>query len=82
MLFIVACQAVVFSGLVQEGFRPKGDLVFLAVSDEEAGGLFGAKWMLDKHPELVKTDFAVTESGGFPIAPSRYVFMVGEKSVN
>ena len=82
MLFIVACQAVVFAGLVQEGFRPKGDLVFLAVSDEEAGGLFGAKWMLDNHPELVKTDFAVTEAGGFPIAPSRYVFMVGEKGIN
>ena len=82
MLFIVACQAVVFSGLVQEGFQPKGDLVFLAVSDEEAGGLFGAKWMLDNHPELVKTDFAVTEAGGFPITPSRYVFMVGEKGVN
>jgi len=82
MLFIVACQAVVFAGLAQEGFQPKGDLVFLAVSDEEAGGLFGAKWMLDHHPELVKTDFAVTEAGGFPIAPSRYVFMVGEKGVN
>ena len=82
MLFIVACQAVVFSGLVQEGFQPKGDLVFLAVSDEEAGGLFGAKWMMDNHPELVKTDFAVSEAGGIPITPSRYVFMVGEKGVN
>jgi acetylornithine deacetylase/succinyl-diaminopimelate desuccinylase-like protein len=82
MLFIVACQAVVFAGLAQEGFRPKGDLVFLAVSDEEAGGLFGAKWMLDHHPELVKTDFAVSEAGGFAIAPSRYILMVGEKGVN
>ena len=82
MLFIVACQAVVFAGLAQEGFQPQGDLVFLAVSDEERGGLFGAKWMLDHHPELVKTDFAVSEAGGFPIAPSRYVFMVGEKGVN
>ena len=82
MLFIVACQAVVFAGLAQEGFQPKGDLVFLAVSDEEAGGLFGAKWMLDHYPELVKSDFAVTEAGGFPMAPSRYVFMVGEKGVN
>ncbi|MEA3459644.1 MAG: M20/M25/M40 family metallo-hydrolase [Chloroflexota bacterium] len=82
MLFIVACQAAVFAGLVQEGFRPKGDLVFLAVSDEEAGGLFGAKWMLEEHPELVKTDFAVTEVGGFPIAPSRYILTVGEKGAN
>ena len=82
MLFIVACQAAVFAGLVQEGFRPKGDLVFLAVADEEAGGLFGAKWMLDNHPEIVKTDFAITEVGGFLIAPSRYVLTVGEKGVN
>ena len=82
MLFIVACQAAVFVGLAQGGFRPKGDLVFLAVSDEEAGGLFGAKWMLDNHSEMVKTDFAVTEAGGFPIAPSRYVLTVGEKGIN
>lgn len=82
MLFIVACQAVVFAHLAQEGFQPKGDLVFLAVSDEEVGGLYGTKWMLDHYPELVKVDFAVTEAGGFRIAPSRYVFMVGEKGVN
>lgn len=82
MLFIVACQAAVFAGLAQEGFRPRGDLVFLAVCDEETGGLFGAKWMLEEHPELVKTDFAVTEAGGFPIAPSRYILTVGEKGVN
>jgi acetylornithine deacetylase/succinyl-diaminopimelate desuccinylase-like protein len=82
MLFIVACQAAVFVGLAQEGFRPKGDLVFLAVSDEETGGQLGAKWMLDNHPDAVKADFAVTEAGGFAIAPSRYVLIVGEKGVN
>ncbi len=82
MLFIVACQAAVFAALAQEGFQPQGDLVFLAVSDEEAGGLFGAKWMIENHPELMEVDFVVTEAGGFPIAPSRYIFMMGEKGIN
>jgi acetylornithine deacetylase/succinyl-diaminopimelate desuccinylase-like protein len=81
MLFIVSAQVQAFIELHDEGFRPRGDLILLVVSDEEAGGTYGAGWMAENHPELVKTDYAVTEAGGISIAPGKVLFMVGEKGV-
>ncbi len=79
MLYIVACQSAVFAHLHSEGFRPKGDLKLLVVSDEEIGGELGANWMVQNHPEKVKVDYLVTETGGEPIAPNLVSFIYGEK---
>ena len=79
MLYIVVTQVQAFIQLQQENFQPKGDLILLIVSDEEAGGAFGAEWMLKNHPEEVKTDYLVTEAGGLSIAPGKLAFMIGEK---
>ncbi|MHA1942803.1 MAG: M20/M25/M40 family metallo-hydrolase [Candidatus Thorarchaeota archaeon] len=79
MLYIVACQAAVFAHLHAESFKPKGDLKFLVVSDEEIGGELGANWMVQNHPEKVKVDYLVTEAGGDPIGPNRVSFIYGEK---
>ena len=81
MLFIVAAQVQTFIKLHEEDFQPKGELILLVVSDEEAGGTHGAKWMIENHPELVQTDYAVTEAGGISIAPGKILFMAGEKGV-
>lgn len=81
MLFIVAAQVQTFIELHEEGFHPKGELILLVVSDEEAGGTHGARWMVENHPELVKADYAVTEAGGISIAPGKIAFMTGEKGV-
>ncbi len=81
MLFIVAAQVQTFIRLHEEGFKPKGELKLLVVSDEEAGGTYGADWMVRNHPELVQTDYAVTEAGGISIAPGKILFMTGEKGV-
>jgi len=81
MLFIVAAQAQAFIRLHEEGFQPRGDLILLVVSDEEAGGAYGAGWMVKNHPELVKADYAITEAGGISIAPGKVFFMAGEKGV-
>jgi acetylornithine deacetylase/succinyl-diaminopimelate desuccinylase-like protein len=80
MLATVACQAVVFAKLYHE-FKPKGDLVYLAVADEEVGGYYGAKWMVDNHFDEIKADYSITEIGGIPIQPNKYAVMVGEKGV-
>ncbi|UCG02911.1 MAG: M20/M25/M40 family metallo-hydrolase [Candidatus Heimdallarchaeota archaeon] len=79
MLYIVVTQVQAFIKLQKENFQPKGDLTLLVVSDEEAGGIYGAEWMLKNHPEQVKTDFLVTEAGGLSIAPGKLAFMIGEK---
>jgi acetylornithine deacetylase/succinyl-diaminopimelate desuccinylase-like protein len=43
---------------------PKGDIIFLGTADEEAGGVFGAGYLLDKHPELFKDVSVVLNEGG------------------
>ncbi|HSN87641.1 MAG TPA: M20/M25/M40 family metallo-hydrolase, partial [Thermoanaerobaculia bacterium] len=40
------------------------DLIYLAVPDEENGGLEGAAWLLEKHPELFRGVEAVMGEGG------------------
>ncbi|MHA1958643.1 MAG: M20/M25/M40 family metallo-hydrolase [Candidatus Thorarchaeota archaeon] len=79
MLFIVACQCAVFAHLSNEGFKPKGDFKLLVVSDEEAGGEFGASWMIERHPDKVKVDYLITEAGGYQIASNRFAYNYGEK---
>lgn len=44
--------------------RPAGTLLFLGVADEEAGGTYGARWIVENEPEAVRADFVVTEFGG------------------
>lgn len=43
---------------------PERDLVFLAVADEESGGVHGTAWLLARHPELFAGVTAVLGEGG------------------
>jgi len=81
MLFIVVAQCQAFAMLHKENFKPKGDLILAIVADEEAGGLFGTKWMIDNHPELMKVDNAVSEFGGLQIAENKLILPYAEKGV-
>ena len=49
------------------GLRPRGDIIFCAVPDEEAGGFKGAAWLVDNHPDLVRAEVALGEVGGFTL---------------
>jgi acetylornithine deacetylase/succinyl-diaminopimelate desuccinylase-like protein len=65
----VAAGAVAFASLVREGFRPSGDLLYIATADEEVGGVagvggFGLVWLCEEHPDAVRCDFAINEGGG------------------
>jgi acetylornithine deacetylase/succinyl-diaminopimelate desuccinylase-like protein len=64
MLCLTASMAVAFRDLARSGFRPRGALAYLGVADEEALGVHGARWLLEHHPEAVRTDYVVTEFGG------------------
>src|SRR5881628_1775475 len=84
MLNLTASMAVATKRLADSGFRPKGNLIFLAVADEEALGTYGAKWMLDNEPDAVKADYVVTEAGGLrmplpSLSGPKLPMMVGEK---
>jgi acetylornithine deacetylase/succinyl-diaminopimelate desuccinylase-like protein len=59
--------AMMVSALLQAHARggAPGDLVLAALADEEAGGNQGAKWLVDKHPQLFSgIKHAIGESGG------------------
>ncbi|MEM7285976.1 MAG: M20/M25/M40 family metallo-hydrolase [Actinomycetota bacterium] len=66
MLCLTSSMAVAFKHLATSDFRPKGDLVYFGVADEEAGGTWGAKWIADNHWDAIRSDFVLTEFGGFP----------------
>jgi acetylornithine deacetylase/succinyl-diaminopimelate desuccinylase-like protein len=59
--------AMMVSALLQARERggAPGDLVLTVLADEEAGGNQGAKWIVDKHPELFSgIRHGIGESGG------------------
>ncbi len=65
----VAASAVAFASLAREGFRPSGDLLFVATADEEVGGVgdddgYGLRWLVQAHPDAARCDYALNEGGG------------------
>ena len=75
----VAARAVAMARLARSGFRPSGDLWFLAVADEEDGTAdVGMRWLLESRPDI-RPDHAVNEGGGIrlDLADGRSVMTVG-----
>ncbi|MFM2076526.1 MAG: hypothetical protein RJA49_416, partial [Actinomycetota bacterium] len=85
MLNITSSMAVAFRHLARSNWRPKGSLIYFGVADEEAGGHWGAEWMLDEHWDAVGADYVLTESGGWSTVGAdgvrRVVVNVGEKGI-
>lgn len=79
----VAARAVALARLSRQGFRPTGDLLLIAVADEEDGSAdVGMRWLLETRPGLRPT-YAVNEGGGqrLELADGRSVLTlsIGEK---
>src|ERR1700742_2924262 len=74
----------------RSGITPPRDLVFAFVSDEEAGGKYGCKWLVENRPDLFEgVTEAVGEVGGFSLTVPRreggdrtlYLIETAEKAV-
>jgi acetylornithine deacetylase/succinyl-diaminopimelate desuccinylase-like protein len=53
---------------LREGRRPPRDVVLAFLADEEAGGSYGASWLVDHHPDLFEgCTEAISEVGGFSV---------------
>jgi len=65
--------------------QPAGDIILAILSDEEAGGDFGARWLVEEHPgEFKDVHYALGEFGGFTmnITGKRfYPIQVSEKQI-
>jgi acetylornithine deacetylase/succinyl-diaminopimelate desuccinylase-like protein len=60
----VAASAVAIASLAREGFKPRGDLIFVAAADEEVGNDFGLPWLCQEHPDAVRADYCLNEGSG------------------
>jgi acetylornithine deacetylase/succinyl-diaminopimelate desuccinylase-like protein len=83
-----AAEIAAAAGLARSGWRPaKGELLIVAVVDEETGGELGAQWITKEHPEKVRCDLLVNEGGGAvfeyggPPARRHYGVCCAEKGV-
>ncbi len=69
------------------GVTPPRDLVLCYTADEEAGGTYGAHFLVDKHPELFDgCTEAIGEVGGFSYSVSNdlrlYLIQTAEKGIH
>jgi acetylornithine deacetylase/succinyl-diaminopimelate desuccinylase-like protein len=70
---------------LRENRRPARDVVITFTADEEAGGTWGARFLVDKHPELFEgVTEAVGEVGGFSMTlgdKRLYLLQTAEKGM-
>ena len=81
----VAMMLSAFLRANAEGLQPPGDIILAIVSDEEAGGDDGAKFLVEQHADLFKdVRHAIGEFGGFSLTVGKkrfYPIMIAEKQV-
>lgn len=57
-------QLATFLSLHRAGLPLNRDVVFVATADEEAGGFFGAGWLIEHHPEIFEGAGLLINEGG------------------
>ena len=81
----VAMMLAAFLRAKVEGFEPAGNIVFSVMSDEEALGEFGVKFLVEEHPEQFEgIRYALGEFGGISMyvaGKKFYPIQVAEKQV-
>ncbi len=61
---MVGMEALTMLLLKRSGMPLKRDVIYMAAADEECGGLAGAGWVVEHHPELIQAEYALNEGGG------------------
>ena len=61
----IAAEIAAAASLARSGWHPdRGELLIVALVDEETGGELGAQWITSEHAEKVRCDLLVNEGGG------------------
>ena len=69
MLDMDAMTLAVVRERMRTGRKPPRDVVLAFVADEEAGGVFGAQWLVENQPQLFDgCTEAISEVGGFSLS--------------
>jgi len=81
----IAMMLAAFLRAKAENLKPAGNVLLAIVSDEEAGGDFGAKFLVEKYPDLFKDiRYAIGEFGGFNVNLDHkrfYPITISEKQI-
>ncbi len=79
----IAMMVTAFLRAKKENMKPPGDIILTIVTDEENGGDFGARFLVEEHPEeFAGIRYALGEFGGFTLTMSNrrfYPIQVAEK---
>lgn len=68
MLNVTAAMAVAARPYIRGEIQPHGDLLFVALADEEAGGVLGAHPLTEERWDDVKVDYMLTEVAYPPVS--------------
>lgn len=81
---MAAMSVAILSRLAKEKVKLKRDIIFAAVADEEAGCDHGSRFLVESHPDLVRAEYAIGESGGYTLHLGNaqfYPIQVAEKGI-
>lgn len=81
---MAAMAVAILRKLARDKPRLARDVIFAGVADEEAGCDLGSRFLVEEHPELVRAEYAIGESGGFSLhlgGTTFYPIQVAEKGL-
>ena len=81
-----AMMLAVFRLWARHGCRPSRSIVIVFFADEEAGGIYGSRWMAENHPEVFAgCTETISEVGGFSLTLNSgkrvYVIETSQKGI-
>jgi acetylornithine deacetylase/succinyl-diaminopimelate desuccinylase-like protein len=71
MLNVTAAMSVAVRPYIAGEFQPRGDLLFVALADEEAGGALGAQPYTEQRWDQAQVDYMLTEVAYPPVSYAR-----------
>ena len=81
---MVTMSMMVLVLLKRQGVSLDRDVIFAGVADEEAGSNLGARFLVERHPDLVRAEYVLNEIGGYTFYFGDAVFypvQVAEKGI-
>ncbi len=79
---LVAMELMVMLLIKRSGKDLARDLIFMGNADEETGGRLGAGWLVKEYPDLIRSEYAINEGGGFGLkilGRPYFTCQIGEK---
>lgn len=75
---LLTTQMMAFKILKRNNITLDYGLKLVSGADEEHGGKWGFRWLAEKHPELITSDYAINEGGSVSIqADNKLVLSIG-----